>query len=306
VPGSCAKCHTDSGLPTFLAEGVNVSVAPPSNGFMCTTCHDDLEEYTRYPVESVKFPSGAVLDFGVIDDDEEARNDTNLCMNCHQGRESTVSVDRAIGDTEADTVSDSLSFRNVHYFAAGATRWGTEAKGAYEYEGKEYVGFFDHSNLNACTDCHGAHSLEVEMETCLECHEDIESVQDIRYDFADYDGNGDDEEGIAIEIESLKAMLYETLQGYAADTIGTPIVYNSHAYPYFFIDANADGVADEGDTERYVTWTPRLLRAAYNFQYASKDPGAFVHNGKYIIQTLQDSLEDLGADVTGMVRPEVE
>jgi hypothetical protein len=306
VPGNCAKCHTDSGLPTFLAEGVNVSVAPPSNGFMCTTCHDNLDEYTRYPVESVKFPSGAVLDFGVIDDDEEARNDTNLCMNCHQGRESTVSVNRAIGDTEADTVSDSLSFRNVHYFAAGATRWGTEAKGAYEYEGKEYVGFFDHSNLNACTDCHGAHSLEVELDTCLECHEDIESVQDIRYDYADYDGNGDDEEGIAIEVASLTEMLYAALQDYAANTVGTPIVYNSHAYPYFFIDANADGVADEGDTERYVTWTPRLLRAAYNYQYASKDPGSFVHNGKYIIQTLQDSLEDLGGDVSAMVRPEVE
>ena len=298
VPGNCAKCHTDSGLPTFLAEGVNVSVAPPSNGFQCTTCHNDLEEYTLYEVESVKFPSGAVISA------EDSAD--NLCMNCHQGRESTVSVNRVIGDTEADTVSESLTFRNIHYFAAGATRWGTEAQGAYEYEGKEYVGFFDHSNLNACTDCHGAHSLEVEMDTCLECHEDIESLEEIRYDFADYDGNGDDEEGIAIEIDSLKAMLYPALQDYAANTVGTPIVYDPASHPYFFIDANGNGEVDADDTERYVTWTPRLLRGAYNFQYASKDPGAFVHNGKYIIQTLQDSLEDLGVDVSAMVRPEVE
>jgi len=37
-----------------------------------------------------------------------------------------------------------------------------------------------------------------------------------------------------------------------------------------------------------------LLRAAYNYQYAMKDPGAFAHNGKYVIQALYDSLEDLG------------
>ena len=31
-----------------------------------------------------------------------------------------------------------LRFLNVHYFAAGATLFGTEAKGAYEYNGKTY------------------------------------------------------------------------------------------------------------------------------------------------------------------------
>jgi hypothetical protein len=46
-----------------------------------------------------------------------------------------------------------------------------------------------------------------------------------------------------------------------------------------------------------------LLRAAYNYQWAQKDPGAFAHNGQYIVQVLQDSLEDLGVDVAGMTRP---
>jgi hypothetical protein len=45
------------------------------------------------------------------------------------------------------------------------------------------------------------------------------------------------------------------------------------------------------------------LRAAYNYQYSAKDPGAFAHNGLYIIQTLYDSLEDVGGDVSGMTRP---
>jgi len=53
----------------------------------------------------------------------------------------------------------------------------------------------------------------------------------------------------------------------------------------------------------YNAFTPRLLQAAYNYHYVVKDPGAFAHNGKYIIQVLYDSLEDLGANTTGMVRP---
>jgi hypothetical protein len=70
-------------------------------------------------------------------------------------------------------------------------------------------------------------------------------------------------------------------------------VYDAHSYPYFFDEAE----------ERYGTWTPRLAQAAYNYQYSLKDPGTFAHNGKYIIQILYDTLEDLGDDVSGMVRP---
>jgi len=58
---------------------------------------------------------------------------------------------------------------------------------------------------------------------------------------------------------------------------------------------------------RYNAWTPRLLRAAYNYQFATKDPGGYAHNGKYILQILYDSLEDLSRAVPismkGMIRP---
>ena len=67
----------------------------------------------------------------------------------------------------------------------------------------------------------------------------------------------------------------------------------SHAYPYFFNDAG----------DRYGTWTPRLLRAAYIYQYAQKDPGGFAHNGDYVMQMLYDAIADLGGDVSTMTRP---
>ena len=303
VPGSCAKCHTPGGIPQLLAEGVTIS-APPSNGLQCTTCHNDLQEFTRHEFTEIKFPSGAMIDSG--------DPDTNLCMNCHQGRESTVSVNRLIGDKEADATAEGLRFLNIHYFAAGATRFGTEAKGAYEYDGKEYLGYFEHTkSADQCKDCHNAHALEVDVEKCAECHDDIAietvaDLQNIRYYFDDWDGDGDTEEGIANEISTMREDLIAAMQEYALETVDTSIVYSSAAYPYFFADTNGNGEADADEIDRangFSSWTPRLLRAAYNYQYATKDPGAFAHNGQYIVQVLYDSLEDLGVDVSSMTRP---
>ncbi len=290
VPGSCAKCHSAGGLPTFLKEGVNVS-EPLPNGFQCATCHDDVSTFTRRQVGEVEFPSGAVLSFG---EGEES----NLCLQCHQGRESTVSVNELIEGLDDDEVSDALRFLNIHYFAAGASLFGTEAKGAYEYDGQEYLGQNTHvPGFAMCTDCHGAHTLEVKVEQCSTCHTAVETLEDleaIRMSTQDYDGDGDTDEGIAGEVETMREALYEAMQAYAADVVGTGIVYDAASYPYWFTE----------DEERYATWTPRLLRAAYNYQYATKDPGVYAHNGKYILQVLYDGLEDMGVDVSGMTRPE--
>ena len=98
VQASCARCHSSAGLPAYLTEGVDIS-QPLSNGLECATCHDDLVTYTRYEVGAVEFPSGAELDTG--------DSDTNICLNCHQGRQSSAGVSRAIGDIPDDEPSDS-------------------------------------------------------------------------------------------------------------------------------------------------------------------------------------------------------
>lgn len=307
VPGRCARCHSGSGLTMYIEEGVNIS-APIANGFQCSNCHNDLVEFTLYEVEDVTFPSGATIDARDYMDTEDTN--TNLCMACHQGRASGQTIASMVAGMDADETSDRLRFVNVHYFAAGATRFGADVNGVFEYPDKEYAGFFEHTDDAAsCTDCHGAHSLEIEAALCAECHEEIEDsedIRDIRYNFADYNGNGDDEEGIYYEIASMEEALYAAMQAYAADTVGAGIVYDSHSYPYFFTDTNGNGVADPDEANRsnaYSTWTPRLVQAAYNYQYVAKDPGAFAHNGPYILQVLYDSLEDLGVDVSDMERP---
>jgi hypothetical protein len=93
---------------------------------------------------------------------------------------------------------------------------------------------------------------------------------------------------------------------YARDVVGVPIVYDLSLYPYFFLDTNSNGLADPEEVNAgnlYNSWTPRLLKAAYNYNYSMHDAGAFAHNSTYILQVLYDSLADIGGITTGMLRP---
>lgn len=305
VPGGCARCHSSEGLPMYHKEGVNISVEP-SNGFMCTTCHMNLggaalgaqavDAWELYLFDNATFPSGDVVGFG---NDAPA----NTCLQCHQGRASGQSVVTAIAGKGLDTVDTSLRFINVHYFAAGATLFGSAVNGLYEFEGKAYAGQFMHVDpFNECTECHSTHQLGVRVGTpglnCGSCHAGIttaEQLEDIRwFGRPDYDGDGNTTEGIAHEIETMMDQFYAAMQAYALATPGVgAIVYNGSRYPYFFTDTGAS----------FRNWTPRLVRAAYILQYVKKDPGQFAHNGKYVIQVLYDAMEDIGADMTGKVRP---
>jgi hypothetical protein len=73
------------------------------------------------------------------------------------------------------------------------------------------------------------------------------------------------------------------------------MVYDGARYPYFFLDANGDGVSDETDGRpvAYNAWTPRSLRAAYNWKLVTADPGSYAHNPHYALELLYDSIEDL-------------
>ena len=287
VPGSCSRCHSADGLPLYIEQGVEIN-QPISNGFQCETCHGGEEWPARFPVSSVTFPSGAKV--AVAEGD-----DAGLCMSCHQGRESGESVASAVDGLAANSVSESLRFINVHYFPAGASRYGSEANVGYEFTGKSYVGYFEHvAGFQSCTDCHDAHELEVKTAACFTCHAGAEAVEDIRMSAVDYDGDGDVAEGLYGEVAALKEALYGAMQAYSASTAGVDsIVYDGHSYPYFFTDAG----------ESFATWTPNLLKAAYNFQYAAKDPGGFAHNGEYIIQLLIDSIQAVGGSTAGFTRP---
>ena len=167
----------------------------------------------------------------------------------------------------------------------------------YHYDGRVYSGRFFHARpVSTCNSCHDPHSLEVAFEPCLTCHQG-DSPKDIRISRQSYDGSGNTAVGIRADIQANAARLLNFIESYAADVVGAPIVYDGAHYPYFFADANGDGFVDQSDGQSvvYANWTPRSLRAAYNWKLVSSDPGNFAHNPHYVLELLYDSIEDLSA-----------
>lgn len=342
VPATCAKCHSSAGLPFIVGNpGATVSVSasnkslasikqPVANGFLCQTCHDEANFPARYFINKVTFPSGNAAWF--------ASADANVCIMCHQGRQSTNSINAVLAaakdsagkpvdltkqptkilglkDPKAPQSAENtplLSFQNPHYFAAGATLMGGEVMGAYQYANQKYSGRTVHpAPMDNCIACHDTHTQELMLDKCTTCHGDVKSVDDLKKwrktdDALDYDGDGA-VEGYGEEVQGMADALWAQIQTVAAKN-KLPIVYDPGTYPYFFNDLNGDGKADPDELKNanaYAGLNAKLLQAAYNYQWVTKDPGAFAHNFSYINQVLYDSIKDLGGNVAKMKRAAV-
>ncbi len=208
-----------------------IKIAAIGTTVECSVCHSDANIGILRERPAVVFPSGVEV---------KGLGPEGLCMECHQGRSSTVAVDTAIANAAApndDTPRSTLSFQNIHYYAAAASQWGTVVKGGYQYAGKTYDARFAHiTGYNACLTCHNSHSLKVEMRACNTCHTGIKDPRDIRYwaSLTDYDGDGDITEGIYYEITDLQNVLYELIRKYAREVAGLPIVYDEHTHPILY------------------------------------------------------------------------
>lgn len=308
VPTSCGRCHVGSGYEDYLgSDGSTVNVVDsahePTRTVDCETCHNSK----TIGLTEVTFTASGKTVTGL--------GDESRCMVCHQGRESKKTVDdmiAAAAPADVDTVSSKIRFRNVHYFAAAGSLYGREAQIAYEYDGLDYEKKFTHvASYAACHKCHDQHTLKVRVNECIDCHEispanatnpalydlAIEQLRDVRMagTVADYDGDGDAEEGVYHELHGLSDVLYATIREYARDVTLKPILYDAHSYPYWFEDKGVIGTFEPGIDTGYASWTARLVKAAYNYQYWQKDPGGFAHNAKYLMETLYDSIADLAA-----------
>ncbi len=127
VPTSCAKCHSNPGYLDFIGAdgspaGGGDNAGPIGRTVSRETCHNSV----TVSMSSVTFPSGIEI---------TGLGPESRCMQCHQGRASSVTVNdkiTAAALADEDTVSADLGFTNIHYFAAAATLYGTAAKGGYE------------------------------------------------------------------------------------------------------------------------------------------------------------------------------
>ena len=302
IPPICSTCHSGAGFRSLhgldgSAPGLPEQPVPTGGVVDCDTCHNPrLSE-----ISEIRFPGGLM---------HPAAPGEAPCLTCHQGRAAGSTVANAVADRAEDTPDPELGFVNPHYAVAASTWMGGHAGSGYQYPGKTYSGRFFHARpVASCVSCHDPHTLAVAEQTCRTCHRESRP-QDIRLSRQSHDGSGNLSQGIRTDIAANAGRLMGMLADYAAQVAGTPIVYDGHSHPYFFADADGDGRADEaeGRPVPYDAWTPRLLKAAYNWKFVTSDPGAYAHNPHYALELLYDSVEDLGGPLgldmaaTGMAR----
>ncbi len=306
VPVNCAKCHSAYGYLDFLGQdgtAANVVDHPANIGSVlnCYVCHSPA----AHAKETATFPSGVQV---------TVLNEVANCVECHQARRAGTDVTAAVDGLAEDEVSDQLSFVDVHYKVGGAVRYGADVMIGYQYPGLSYDGFYPHvPDYQQCTDCHDPHALAIDPQQCAACHPEVHEFIDvyaIRMETPDYDGDGDRKEGVFGEVDTVHNILLLAIQQYANDVLGNPIVYSSTDFPYWFVDTNGNSIADQDEISRdnaYTSWSPRLLKAAYNYHLVVKDPGGFMHNARYLIQIMYDSIADISTqisfDMKGLIRP---
>jgi len=299
VSDSCSRCHNTNGFGEFAMGQMTTSQLPLST-VGCTSCHnmfnlfgnaetrwDDLA--TNPALEPVEFPSGDTATFN---------NSSNVCLGCHQGRSSGNDVDNATPNGENDPLYDSYSFINIHYYAAGATFFGSDVGGGYEYEGETYRGvnpwgvhtqLMGAEHLVDCVGCHmNADDAEPEKHTFLPKVADCSSC----HPGSTFPTLANSPSNNFEDIEVLTTELLAAIEAYA-DGGGlpkvSPVQYDPSAYPYWF-RAGVPAIYPN----RYLDFDFDMLTAAYNYQVALKDPGGYIHNGIYIKQLLHDSIVAMG------------
>jgi hypothetical protein len=254
-------------------------------------------------VDKVVFPTYAADPAPLtVFNDPANPDDSFICVTCHQGRQSKRTYDDYFtGYADDDVMPSTKTFRNIHYLSAGGTLFGKQAGVGYEYPGLTYSLKFNHwgGDSAKCFYCHelggNNHTFLPRLTpVCGNCHTEMTAgdIETIRFNRPyDYDGDGNTSEKLVDEIHGLRDALYVAIRAYAGGR-GTPIAYSQTAYPYFFNDANDNGVYDVGEVG-FNHWTPRLLKAAHNFQMAFKEPGDWAHNTNYTAQIMIDSIRDL-------------
>ena len=175
-------------------------------------------------------------------------------------------------------------FKNIHYFTAGAPLFGSDVQGAYQYEGKPMLASTTHP-YQQCTDCREVHSLEPRVETCAVCHGGVIDP--------------------AIRMTAPITMV----------TAMPPKAWaRSRPWPKPCMPRHPEVCRSAWrrdlrcrastctSTAQMVSATPpgpRLPQGCLQLSVCARDPGRFVHNPKYVVQFLIDSIKDLGSDVTG-------
>ena len=267
APNDCTRCHDQQGFIYFLANGVpSPEEFDEVSAIGCFTCHNphengDMRLRTDAPFTLL---NGVVFDHG----------DGNLCANCHHSR------------TDASTdITDNLSVNSHWGPHHGPQADMLEGTNGYEYSGATYRSSPHKIAVpDACAGCHmgevenhdgykvGGHTFRIvsedgantQIEFCVECHEDADSINFLADEDYDHDG---------------------TIEGYQSEVMGLADSLQTLLIAQGALNASGaqytTTVADKG-----------VAGALYNWVFISKEDKSWgVHNFDYTIDLLNSSID---------------
>jgi len=296
----CQMCHTNEGFVEFVKKGKVDPKAVVSNpsAIGCFTCHapHDTGDFSLSKTTKVAFTNGVVFDKGK----------SNLCASCHRVAATTKD--------EVKARAIPFDFWGAHHGPQADMLLGTNA---YEFPGKRYSNSA-HADLPKaeCITCHmtqpsgryalapsiGGHSFRIAGEVhespkvnnagCLNagCHSEMKQAAGKhvfdRTVAADYDGDGRTAT-IQEEVSGLLEKIINTRGTGLLQTMKEPLYDSKGAF-----------------IRNKVQYPVEVVGALYNYKFVKEDGSMGIHNTKYAVQLLMDSVKALDSSFDDSKRPE--
>ena len=260
----CAQCHSNQGFVAFATLGIKDQAVANPGAWECNTCHGlhKTFEGTDYavrlggPVQSNIDPAYK-FDF---------KNNSNLCVNCHQARTPSPDVEKP-----GSTYKITSTHYGPHHGPQGNVVAGVgfaEIPGSVAYPAAGSSKHF----ASSCTGCHmapftakkqGGHSLVPSLVACNTCHNATET---------DYN-HGGVQSDVKAKLDQLRDKLIELGVVTATPDATDPsiIVYAPKAATFPMVQA----------------------QAYYNWIGIEEDRSEGVHNPVYVRALLINTLEAL-------------
>jgi hypothetical protein len=342
----CQRCHTATGAANFLKNPAaydktandfshlagwktSAKASKQRELLYCWGCHSNAGAGV------IRNPGVVTAEYNfkgtkAVFPDVEA---SNLCIECHAGRDSGESVAAL-----ADSAMNNVSFKNSHYMAAaglmyvkaGFTAFADPAaasgtigtlngvSGQSLTYGQSLTSDADGGALTSthrklgtaamATDSHVGGQGLVTGGPCVTCHMSGKH-HTLEMDASAFNGvcvNCHSKEGsTTLTADNFKSVFIEEQEEVFQDALALAlsvlkakynISYNLAAYPYFYDDSLAPGSAVK-DWTRGGTLSgaeaKKLMGACFNINILKRDPAAFAHARTYARRLLYDSIDFL-------------